>query len=358
MFSTFAQCFKSKQKNSPLETLGGEIDSALANHHGSARQTLCEKKLENVGGQAVIDGIMMRHKNHYALAMRLPSGNIYVEHKKWYSFTSSSMFQKPLLRGFPMLVETMINGVKTLNRSAEISSLEEEKPLTKTQLLFTMLFAIGMAIALFVVLPHSLSFFMQKLELGGGVDSFSFQVWDGLFKFLVFFLYLFSISLLPDIRRVFQFHGAEHKVIAAYEENKQIVDIGLARNKSRLHPRCGTTFMLFVLTLAIVVHTILLPPLLYFYAPESNLTTHIVTVIIKILLIIPVSSLAYELIRKAAKLDGFLGTMLKAPGLFLQYFTTIEPTDEHLEVALVALKVALGNDTDKEIITPLYTISD
>ncbi len=357
MFSSSAFIKVKSGKKAPLQTLGGHIESGNENSYSASSQS-CVERTETVGGQAVIEGIMMRNKSHYALAMRMPNNEIYVEHKKWYTFAKSDFSKKPFVRGFPMLVETMINGVKTLNRSAEISSMEEEKPLTKSQLFMTLLLALGMAIGLFIVLPHMLSFLMQKIGLSGTVESFSFQVWDGLFKFLIFFLYLFLIGLLPEVRRVFQFHGAEHKVIAAYESNSHIIDLGLARRQSRLHPRCGTTFMLFVLTLAIIMHTIVLPPVLYFYASESDLTTHIITLIVKILLIIPVSALAYELIRYAAKIDGILGTILKAPGLFLQFFTTIEPKDEHLEVALVALKVALGKDCNRTIVTQPYTISE
>ncbi len=315
-----------------------------------------EQRSENVGGQAVLEGIMMRHKEEYALAVRMNDGSIFVEHKKWYTFSKSSILKKPFVRGFPILIETLINGIKTLNRSAVLTSKDDEEPITPMQLTMTLIIALFMSIGLFIVLPHGLTYLFELLGLSGSVDSFSFQVWDGLFKFLIFFIYILLISLLPEIRRVFQFHGAEHKVIAAYENviEGNNVDIDLARLQNRLHPRCGTTFLLFVLTIAIIVHTILLPLFLLLWKPESALLTHIVTLCIKILLMIPISALAYELIRYASKLNSFWGTILKSPGLALQLFTTVEPEDEHLEVALVALKVALGDNSKHTIITTDY----
>ncbi len=356
--------FGAKDLNSePLQTLGGKIhenqeQSQESPQHSSSTQQQCEEN--NVGGQAIIEGIMMRSKNSYALAVRLPNGSIQVESKKWYKFSKSSLSEKPFFRGFPVLVETLINGIRTLNRSAELNSLEDENPLTDKQLFFTLLAAIAMAVGLFVILPHGLSAVMQYFGYSGGVESFSFQVWDGLFKFLVFFLYLFLIAFVPEVKRVFQFHGAEHKVIAAYEKAQlgQDVNISFARKQSRLHPRCGTTFLLFVLSIAIIVHTILLPPLLWLWAPQSTVYTHTATLIIKILLIAPISAIAYELIRYSSKLHSFWGYMLKAPGLLLQYFTTREPDDEHLEVALVALKEALGNNASHTIITCDYKTSE
>ncbi len=315
---------------------------------------------ETVGGQAIIEGIMMRCKNSYALAVRLPNGSIQVESKNWYRFAKNSYSEKPFFRGFPILVETLINGIKTLNRSAELNSSEDESPITSTQLLFTLALAILMAIGLFVLVPHLLSALMQYLALSGDIESFSFQVWDGLYKFLVFFLYIAGISFIPEIRRVFQFHGAEHKVIAAYEElcsgksGQDFIDVNFAAKQSRLHARCGTTFLLFVLALAIVIHSITLPLLFWLFPIESTFVKHGITLVIKILLMIPVSAFAYELIKYSSKLNSFWGNILKAPGLFLQIFTTREPQKEHLEVALVALKVALGKENTYTIITPEY----
>ncbi len=348
-------------KDEELQTLGGKLEYSFSEERKeetNLADLTCNDN--NVGGQAVIEGIMMRNKSAYALAVRMPDKSIFVEHKSWYSFASNSLQKKPFLRGFPILVETLINGIKTLNRSAELSSIEDENPLTSSQLLITLLISVFFAIGLFVLLPHALSALMQYLEVSGDISSFSFQAWDGLFKFLIFFVYLAGISTLPDIRRVFQFHGAEHKAIAAYENcpMDKPVDIELARLQSRFHPRCGTTFLLFVLSIAIVMHAIVLPPLLWLWQSESSLFQHAITILIKIFLIIPISALAYELIKYASKLNSFWGSLLKAPGLLLQRFTTKEPEDEHLEIALVALKVSLGNNAKHAIVTTNYSLSE
>jgi uncharacterized protein YqhQ len=209
----------------------------------------------------------------------------------------------------------------------------------------TLAFALIMAVALFVAAPHALALGMQWLGLGGGMEGFTFHIWDGLFKFVMFIGYIAAISLLPDIRRVFQYHGAEHKTIHAFEAGG-MVTVATARKVSRLHPRCGTTFLLFVLSLAIILHTVLVPLFLMAWHPESAPLRHAGIVLFKILLIVPVSSMAYELIRWSAALEGgFCVRVLRAPGLFLQYLTTREPDDAQLEVAVAALREALGPDS-------------
>ena len=309
---------------------------------------LCSKacSLPVVGGQAVMEGILMRNGASYALAVRRPSGAISVEKRSWRTVGPKGLRSKKFLRGFPILVETLSNGIRALNRSADLSCGEDdEKPMGRMETAFTLLFALGMAIVLFVAAPHALALGMQWLGLGGGMEGFTFHVWDGLYKFLMFVGYIAAISLLPDIRRVFQYHGAEHKTIHAFEAGG-MVTVATARQGSRLHPRCGTTFLLFVLSLAILLHTVLVPLMLMAWHPESAPLRHAGIVLFKILLIVPVSSLAYELIRWSAVLeDGFWAKLLRAPGLFLQYLTTREPDDAQLEVAVAALREALGPDS-------------
>ena len=299
-----------------------------------------------VGGQAVMEGILMRNGASYALAVRRPSGAISVEKRNWRSMASEGIRSKKFLRGFPILVETLANGIRALNRSADLSCGEDDaKPMSRKETALTLLFALVMAILLFVAAPHALAYAMQWLGLGGGMEGFTFHLWDGLYKFLMFIGYIAAISLLPDIRRVFQYHGAEHKTIHAFEAGG-MVTVATARQGSRLHPRCGTTFLLFVLSLAILLHAVLVPLLLMAWHPESAPLRHAGIVLFKILLIVPVSSLAYELIRWSAVLeDGFWAKLLRAPGLFLQYLTTREPDDAQLEVAVAALREALGPDS-------------
>ena len=297
-----------------------------------------------VGGQAVMEGVMMRNGDHYALAVRHADGTIAAERRPWFSLTRHPLLKKRFVRGFPILLETLVNGIKALNRSAEQATEGEEEKLEGWHLVLTMLLALGMAVVLFVVTPHLMSMGMQWLGLGGDVDGLSFHVWDGLFKCCIFVGYILIISLVPDIRRVFQYHGAEHKVIHAFERGGEVTAVEAGR-MSRLHPRCGTTFLLFVIAISIVLHAVLVPAMLLVWTPQSAVAKHAATIFFKLLLMLPISALAYELIHFAAKMgDGFWGSLLRAPGLLLQTLTTYEPDRGQLEVAVVALHQALGSE--------------
>ena len=214
-----------------------------------------------VGGQAVIEGVMMRAKDRLAIAVRKADGHIVTEVRPWFTLVRHPLLKKPFLRGFPVLMETMVNGIKALNYSAMQAAEdadEEGGELTTWHLVLTMVIALGAALGLFVVLPHFLSVGMEMLGLGGDVDSLSFHAWDGLIKMIVFVGYILAISYIPDIRRVFQYHGAEHKVIWTWEEGRELSPAS-SRFYSRLHPRCGTAFLLFVLRVSIMLYAVLVP---------------------------------------------------------------------------------------------------
>lgn len=321
---------------------------------GEARESLA------VGGQAVMEGVMMRNGDKYALAVRQPDGSIVVENKRWYTLTKSHFFKKRYIRGFPLLIETMINGIKALNSSAELALEAEGEDLKTWQLVLTLIVALLFAVGLFVVLPHLLTILLNWLEISGGVEGFSFHLWDGLIKFSIFILYIVAISRLPDIKRVFQYHGAEHKSIAAYESGVHPIDVKLAAQQSRLHPRCGTTFLLFVLTIAILLHVLIVPLLLLVWTPDNAFYKHAMIIGLKLILMAPISALAYEAIRVGARLgNGIAGKIMRAPGLLLQTLTTREPESAQIEVALVALKEALRSGTeheDTDVLTPEYKI--
>lgn len=307
----------------------------------------------NVGGQAVMEGVMMRHVDRLAIAVRKPDGSIIVDIRPWFSLTKKRWMKKPFVRGFPILLETLVNGIKALNYSA-LQALDEEdgegSEIKSWHLVLTMIAAIGMALGLFVVVPHLFSLGMKYLSLGGDAESLSFHVWDGFFKLTIFLGYIGAISFIPDVRRVFQYHGAEHKMIWLYEETGSLDHTG-AFAFSRLHPRCGTAFLLFVLSISIVLHAVLVPLLLYFYAPESVVLKHAYIVVVKLLLMVPISCMAYELIKFAGKYSSsFFCKVLSGPGLLLQYLTTHEPDESQLEVAAAALSGALNGDKTPESI--------
>lgn len=309
-----------------------------------------------VGGQAVMEGVMMRNGDHYALAVRRPDGSIVAERLPWFTLTRHALLKKPFLRGFPILIETLVNGIKALNRSAEQAAEAQEEKLEGWHLVLTLCMALLMAVALFVVTPHLLSIGMQWLGLGGDVEGLSFHLWDGFFKCCIFIGYILAISLVPDVRRVFQYHGAEHKVIHAFESGGEVTSIEADR-MSRLHPRCGTTFLLFVISISIILHAVLVPLFLHVWTPSGAVAKHAATILFKLLLMIPISALAYELIRYAARMgDNPAGHLLRAPGLLLQMLTTYEPDRTQLDVAVVALREALGPDAPDTVRPAEYRV--
>lgn len=299
---------------------------------------------KTVGGQAVIEGVMMRSKKNLAIAVRRPDGEIVVEERPWFSMTPAFL-NKPFIRGCPLFLETMVNGIKALNYSAtQALDEEEDGELTSFHLLLTLIVALGAALGLFVVLPHFFSVAMEWWGLSGDVDSFSFHIWDGAFKMVMFIGYILSISFVPDIKRVFQYHGAEHKVIWAYESGCDLTP-GEARKFSRLHPRCGTAFLLFVLVVSILLFTIFVPLLVEIWAPQHFIVKHLYIVGLKLIMMAPISAIAYELIKAAGKNAGNgLCKFLCLPGMAMQLLTTKEPDEQQLEVAIAALNHAVQED--------------
>lgn len=288
-----------------------------------------------------MDGVMMRNGDVYGLAVRQANGNIFSQRLPWKSFLRHPWLRLPFIRGFPILLETLANGIHALNRSVALAEGDEPGETSAWGIFFSLALALVMAIGLFVAAPHLLSLLMLWLHLGGDVEGFSFHLWDGFYKCAIFMGYIWLISFVPDIRRVFEYHGAEHKTIHAWESGES-VDSGYAFAMSRLHPRCGTTFLLFVIALSIVLQAILLPGFLKIWTPANFIAKHALSIGVKLLLVIPISAVAYELIRFASRLpDGFWATLLQAPGLALQRLTTREPSREQLEVAIVALVEAL-----------------
>ena len=310
-----------------------------------------------VGGQAVMEGVMMRNGDRLSLAVRKPNQRIVAVSLPWFTLFKGGFARRPGVRGFPLLIETMVNGVKALNLSAELAAEAEGAPIKPWQLVLTLITAIGLALLLFVVVPHVLTIGLGALSISGGVEGLSFHLWDGLLKFCMFIGYIASISFVPDIRRVFEYHGAEHKSIAAYEQGENPLSAASAAKYSRLHPRCGTTFLLFVLSISILLHAVTVPLLMLVWQPENAVLKHTVVIAFKLLLMIPISAMAYEAIRSAARMKNpLLGAVLRGPGLLLQMLTTREPDERQLEVALVALRGAVGESAAADIVIPDHDV--
>lgn len=310
-----------------------------------------------------MDGVMMRNGDVYGLAVRTADGRIVGSRRAWRTLFRKSWVKTPFLRGFPTLVETLYNGIASLNASVSlgegnVADAQGDTP-TCWQQIASLVLAVLFAVALFVVAPHLLSVFMLFLQIGGDVDSLSFHLWDGFFKSFIFMAYVWLISFVPEIRNVFRYHGAEHKTIHAFESGDDVC-VSSAQHKSRLHPRCGTTFLLFVITLSIVLHAVLVPLLLVCYTPASPVLKHALTVLFKLFLIVPISALAYELIRYAGRLKngGLWARFLQAPGMCLQRLTTAEPDDSQLEVAIVALYLSLEQNERYRLVVPEFVMED
>jgi len=311
----------------------------------------------SVGGQAVIEGVMMRAPNALAIAVRKPSGEVVVKEDVWRSLTQRYKFLKwPLIRGSVVLIETLINGLQALSFSAsqalegEKGGVKEEGKLSSWTLGLVMAAAFGIGILFFIVLPHYLTgflghFFQQDL----GVESLYFHLIDGIIKVLFFIGYIYLISFMQDIQRIFQYHGAEHKCIYTYEAGEELT-VSNARKYSTLHPRCGTAFLLVVFLISIVLFSVIFPFLPKFPTLGKGLT-NLIYIGIKLPLIFPIAGLAYEVIKLSGKKpDHPALKIIIAPGLWLQRMTTKPPTDDQIEIALRALQGALRLESGQKTI--------
>jgi len=309
----------------------------------------------SIGGQAVIEGVMMRAPNALAIAVRKPNGEVAVKEDVWRSLSNRLKFLKwPLIRGSVVFLEALINGLQALSYSAN-QALEEEKgkkadKLSSFALTLVMVAAFGIGLLFFVVLPHYLTGFLgQFFGRDLSVDSILFHLIDGVIKVFFFVSYIYFISFMKDIRRIFQYHGAEHKCIFAYE-NEDELTVSNCQRYSTLHPRCGTAFLLLVFLISIFLFSLTFPFLPKF--PELGKTLeNLVYVGIKMPLLFPIAGLAYEVIKISGKKpDHPLLRWIIAPGLWLQRLTTRPPSDDQVEIALRALQGALRLETGRKII--------
>lgn len=277
-----------------------------------------------VGGQAVIEGVMMRDAHRTATAVRLPNGEIDVETRTVSSIRDRyPVLNLPLIRGSVIMVESLIIGMRALSFSAQAAG-EEDEQMTKKEIAMTILFALVLASILFIVIPTGAA----HLAAAYTDDPIVFNLIEGGIRLMVFLLYIWGISFMGGIRRVFQYHGAEHKTIHCYEAGEPLT-VENVQKFPRLHPRCGTNFLLIVMVVAIVFHV-------FFGWPDFWLR------ILSRLAILPVvAGVSYEIIRFAGRSENHLVHILITPGLWLQYLTTRPPADEMVEVAIESLKAVL-----------------
>ncbi|HKA91875.1 MAG TPA: DUF1385 domain-containing protein [Haliangiales bacterium] len=308
------------------------------------------KRVE-VGGQAVIEGVMMRSPRSFAVVCRRPSGEIVVREAPWEPVWGGLRFLRwPFFRGAIVLIESLWNGFSALSFAARQQTVPADAPLPPRSLgarahsgemsegatWFMMAVSIAFGLALFVGVPHLLTW-----ALGFDSRSFAFHLVDGVIKVCLLVGYMAAISLLPDIKRVFQYHGAEHKAIATYEAGLPLT-VDNARAQSRFHPRCGTSFLLIVVGVSVVLFAVLLRGEI----SDVPVVDNVVKILLKLPLMLPVAALGYELLKISGKLydRSALARAVAAPGLALQHITTREPTDDQLEIALLSIRKTLWRE--------------
>jgi len=307
-----------------------------------------ERKIQ-IGGQAVIEGVMMRGPEHVACAVRRKDGSVDIERKEFVSLTKSHWFCKRLIiRGFVSLIEMLKIGIQSLNFSANRYELdypdeqkeketgkEEQKPdkMKKIQDFCTITLAMVLAFGFFAFLPNKLA------ELADIKDNdILFNLYGGVIRIIFFVLYVYLISLLKDIKRVFEYHGAEHKAVTAHENNEEL-SIESVKKFTTIHQRCGTSFMFLVLLISIVICSILDT----FVAILWERQTWIIRTLYQLPFLPLIAGIGYEIIKMSGRNSKNVWVKLfTIPGMALQKITTKEPDEQQIEVAIIALKAALN----------------
>jgi uncharacterized protein YqhQ len=282
------------------------------------------------GGQAVMEGVMMRGTKGLCIAVRRPDGTISLLKQNPALLSSRwPIFKLPVLRGSAAFVDTLAIGLDALMHSAKESGGEDVE-LSKGALGLTMFLGIAMAVGLFILLPTVL----MRVVLGYvQLNPFVANLAEGSIRISIFFLYIMGVSIIPDMRRFYQYHGAEHKTIYCHEAGQELT-LQNARVQSCMHPRCGTAFLLIVMVTSILVFS-------FFGWPNM-----LVRVVTRLLLLPLVAGLAYEVIKASAKSKNPIWKLVTVPGLYLQRATTREPDDGQIEVAIAAMRGALDLENE------------
>lgn len=320
----------------------------------SKENTSGEKFKSKIGGQAVIEGVMMRGIDKAAMACRLPSGEIDLEEWAIKGGKNAPFYRKiPFVRGVFVFITSMIDGYKCLSRSAdkqmsaeddsdeEPSKFEkwvDEKLGDKLMPIITtvsIILGLALAIALFMLLPSGISKLIDKFVVS--LSPIAKNIIEGIIKIAIFIGYTSLTALMKDIRRTYEYHGAEHKTITCYEHGDELT-VENVKKHCRFHPRCGTSFIFLVLFISIFVSTV-------FRVSWGNI---FVRVLVKIALLPIVMGISYELIRLAGKYDNIVTRVISAPGLWIQRITTREPDGEEIECAIKALAACIPDDPEED----------
>ena len=288
-----------------------------------------------IGGQAVLEGIMMKNGDRYSVGVRKPDGEIEIKEDTFPGVLPGLALKKiPFVRGIFMFIDSLTLGMRALNYSADFYEEEEERAVRyekdpraekkggeKAAEVLVMLFAFALAIGLFVILPTWVASLLENIVQRPGLRALI----EGLLRLLVFVLYLAGIGLMKDIKRLYGYHGAEHKCINCLETGHELTVRNVMR-ASRFHRRCGTSFLVFVVLISVI---------LFFFIRVDHLGLRLLT---RILLIPVVAGISYEVLRLAGRYDNWLIRLISAPGIWVQHLTTCEPDEQMAEVAIAAVE--------------------
>lgn len=307
---------------------------------------MAEIKKTSIGGQALIEGVMMKGPYNTAMAVRMPNGKIDTE--CWENSKKKPFYKKvPFIRGVFNFIESMIVGYKCLSKSAEKACDDEEeepsgfekflnekfgKDAVEIFAIFGAVLGAAIAILLFSVLPSA----AVKLSEPLLPSKWMMTTAEGVLKIVILVIYLWAVSLLPDMKRVFEYHGAEHKTIACYEAGEELT-VENIRKYSRFHPRCGTSFLLIVMIISIILFSMI---------SWDNI---VIRILLKIVMLPVVMGVSYEVLKLAGRYQNIFTKILSAPGLWLQRLSTREPDDSQIEVAIASMKPVIPSDKDSDL---------
>ncbi len=293
---------------------------------------MANNKIFTPGGQAVVEGVLMRSMKNMAVAVRKPNGQIAVKKRKIHSLRDKyKVLNLPFIRGILNMVEMLTIGVRELNYSANMAMDEEEEELGAMELIGSLALAFIFAIGMFKFVPLLLAEFASRRFAFVEENYIMFNLIDGIAKITLFILYIYIISFMKDVKRLFEYHGAEHKTVYCYEARQKLTAKNIRKFPTQ-HPRCGTSFIIIVLLLSIFVYTFI-PQSLGFWTKLS----------LRILLLPIIAGISYELLKFSAKYtDNIFVGLLSAPGLLIQKITTKEPDENQIEVAKKALEGVLS----------------
>lgn len=314
-----------------------------------------EVRKTSIGGQAIIEGVMMRGPKQTAMAVRKADGEIIVEKNDNGTGKKNKFLKLPIVRGCVNFFESLVIGMKALMFSADQVDLEEEESESKFDkwledklgdkikdivIYVSIVFSLALSIALFILLPTLITRGIEWILKGtifapaAGTKLFT-SITEGIIKMAIFIGYLALVSQMKDIKRVFEYHGAEHKTIACYEHGEELT-VDNVKKHCRFHPRCGTSFLLFVMIVSIILFAIL---------PKTGV---LLRMVMRLLLLPVVAGISYEIIKWAGRSDNAIVSCLSKPGLWLQRLTTREPDSEQIEVAIQSMKAVIPENSEED----------